>query len=432
MFDEIQFSGFNDKQSRYIKRIFGISPSRPDPLYYSDVKTGYFRLVAEDYFNNVYPSIYFDKSTDAFKLLLTRRPQKNFQVDFGGVIATRDISNIFLGLNLFDFNRVLTHMSLGFQTGNFFKSAQLRSRFDFPLFRQFFIEPSLTFNSWDYLENNNLLQDEATTVVNRINRKIGVDFGWPLGQRFKAVAGIEGFSNDDRYSNNAVFVSTDTLDQLKLKGFKSFFSFSTSTLNRKQYPNAGGAFSLTGSYFSARENYTPGSTSINDTSEKRRHEWFRFKLAAEQYFNRGFFKPGYFFEAVFSNQPVFSNYYGTIINTPGFTPFQDSPTLILENYRSFTYLAGGLRNVFAIKSKLDFRLEGYLFKPLDYLYQDENQDASRRSDFTKIFVTASAGLVFHSPIGPVSFSANYYDDEQNRFGVLLHAGFLLFDRHSFE
>jgi NTE family protein len=43
-----------------------------------------------------------------------------------------------------------------------------------------------------------------------------------------------------------------------------------------------------------------------------------------------------------------------------------------------------------------------------------------------------AALVLHSPIGPVSFSINYYDDDVNQLGVLLHVGFLLFNKHSVE
>src|SRR5690606_15168558 len=89
VFDEILFQGFNQKQSNYIKRVFGVKPSKPSVLFYNDIKRGYFRLIAEDYFNNVYPNILYDTSGRTFKLQLTRRPQKNFQVDFGGVIATR-------------------------------------------------------------------------------------------------------------------------------------------------------------------------------------------------------------------------------------------------------------------------------------------------------------------------------------------------------
>jgi NTE family protein len=135
---------------------------------------------------------------------------------------------------------------------------------------------------------------------------------------------------------------------------------------------------------------------------------------------------------VFSNQPAFQNYYGTIINTSAFLPLQDSRTLLLENFRSFNYLAGGLRNVFVLRNKLDFRLDAYIFKPLDYLVQSASQDVVTDSDLAKAYLAATAALVHHSPIGPVSLGLNYYDDNQNQFGVLLHVGFLLFDRHSLE
>jgi NTE family protein len=85
--------------------------------------------VAEPYFSNIYPSIQHNKSSGKFVLQLTRRPQKNFQVDFGGVLATRDVSNIALGLNYYYFNRVLTHAYAGFQTGSFYKAHALTFRF---------------------------------------------------------------------------------------------------------------------------------------------------------------------------------------------------------------------------------------------------------------------------------------------------------------
>lgn len=88
--------------------------------------------------------------------------------------------------------------------------------------------------------------------------------------------------------------------------------------------------------------------------------------------------------------------------------------------------------MFELRNKLDFRLEAYVFKPLDYLVQDDNQDVVKQSDLAKAYVAASASMVHHSPIGPISFSVNYYDDYQNQLGVLLHVGFLLYDRHSLE
>lgn len=431
-FDGLTFQGFTPKQQKYIRRVFSIRPNNPRPLYFSDIKKGYFKLVSEDYFSNVYPNIVFDSTVNKFNLNLSRRPQKNFQVDFGGVISTRNVSSIFLGLNYFNFNHTLKHTFLGFQAGSFYKSADARMRIDFPLFDKFYVEPYVSFNDRDYFENEDLLQDVNATILKRLDRKVGVNVGWPVSNRFKTVLSFEGMNNVDRYSNNNVFISTDTLDELRLKGFKAGVDFSSNTLDRKQYASFGKKFSITASYFNVAERYEPGTTSVQPAPVRNNHQWLRIKLHAEQYFNKSWYRPGYLLQAVFSNQPYFVNYQGTIVNAPGFQPLQDSPSLLLENFRSFNYLAGGVRNIFSLKNRMDLRLEGYVFKPIDYLRPGPNQETTISTDLTKLYFAGTAGVVLHSPIGPISLSVNYYNDRENELGVLLHVGYLLFNRHSIE
>src|SRR5690606_31506673 len=193
-FDELVFEGFNRNQSRYIRRIFKYSDKHRKSFYYTAAKRGYFRLVSEDYFSNVYPNILFDTARQTFQLRLTRRPQKNFQFGFGGVIATRNISSIYLGLNFYSFNRQLVHVHTGFQTGNFYRAADLKTRIDYPF--QFYLEPYVGFVNWDYLQSNDLLYDAGSpTVLRRINRKVGLNIGWPLGNQFKGVIKAEVFRN---------------------------------------------------------------------------------------------------------------------------------------------------------------------------------------------------------------------------------------------
>lgn len=430
-FDGLAFEGFNKNQRRYISRIFRYNEKNPASFYYSKAKRGYFRLVSENYFSNVYPNILFDSTRGTYRLKLTRRPQKNFQVDFGGVIATRNISNIYLGFNFFSFNHQLLHVYTGFQTGNFYKAADIRTRLDFPF--QFYLEPYIGFNSWDYLQGDDLLYEVSNpTVLRRVNRKAGVNIGWPFGRQFKGVLRAEGFNNRDSYVNEAIFVSSDTLDVLRTKGIKGEMLFTTNTLNRKQYANAGKAFNFAVQYFRVTEYYHPGNTSVQDMPRKDKHQWFRFKATAEQYFRAGWYRPGYYAQAVFSNQPFFRNYYGTVINAPAFNPIQDSPTLLLENFRAFNYVAGGFRNVFTLRNRLDLRLEAYVFRPIEYLQQGLNQEAVVKEDLRTLYFASTAGLVMHSPLGPISLSLNYYDDEQNQLGVLLHVGFLLYNKHSLD
>jgi NTE family protein len=430
-FSDIEFTGFNSKQRKYIRRMFHLNRNHPKPFYLARAKSGYFKMVSESYFNNVYPNILYDSAKKSFQLHLTRRPQKNFQIEFGGVIATRDVSNIFLGLNFYNFNSQLLHFYGGFHTGNFYKSAVIRSRIDFPV--QLYLEPEVEYDNWDYLESDDVLREiSAHTVLRRISRKYGATLGLPVGNLFKGAISVGGVNNIDRYANSNVYVSTDTLDELRLSGLKTELNFSANTLNRKQYATAGRAYNFSVQYFNLKERFTPGSTSIEQLPVTSYHQWFRIKASAEHYFNAGWYRPGYFLEAVFSNQPFFQNYYGTIINAPAFLPLQDSRSLLLQNFRAFNYLAGGFRNVFILRNHLDFRLEGYLFKPIEYLQEQKDQEVKKVSDIRAIYFTGSAGFVLHAPIGPISLSVNYYDDKENQLGVLLHVGFLLFNKHSLE
>lgn len=430
--DQVTVSGHNAHQQSYINRLF---KTKRMPLSFSDIKRGYYTLVSDDYFKSLYPSFTFDTLKNAFGFNLSKRPQNNFQVDFGGVIATRNVSNLYLGLNYYYFNRLLTHLSANFHTGSFYQSAQAKARLDFAGNARFYLEPEATFNNWNYIEGNDIIvKRNNSTVLKRIDRRIGLGIGVPVGRQFRFA--IEGgyLSNSDQYINQDVLVSSDTLDELTLTGFRYGANLSTNTLNRKQYASTGKFFHAGIDFFNIKEDLVPGTTSTFAAGIpiETSHQWIRGTLIMEQYFRTGIYSSGYYIHATLSNQPVFSNYMGTIINAPGFYPMQDSRTLILENFRSFNFVAGGWRNVFTLRNKLDFRLEGYLFKPFESIVQGPNQEPVLNQEIKDIFFAGTAGFVMHSTIGPISLSLNYYDDKQTQWGVLLHVGFLLFNNPSME
>ncbi len=426
----INFEGFTKGQQKYLNRFF---KSRKLPLYFPEIKRGYYKLVSEEYFNNVYPSIIFNPASNDYSFRLARRQPNNLQVDFGGVIATRNISNIYLGLNYYSFHQVLTHTQINFATGDFYKSAQIKIRFDFPYLGQFYLEPEVTINNWNFFQGNDIIAKKySPTVLNRTDRKYGLKIGVPSPRQFKAFLQGAYFDNNDEYIDRDVLVSSDTLDHLTLSGFRLGAEISYNTMNRKQYPSQGKAFHVSANYFSVLEEYEPGSTSVNKLSARTNRIWIQTKISVEQYFKKGRYSSGYLFEGVLSNQPTFTNYFGTIINAPAFNPLQDSRTLLLQNFRAFNYVAGGWRNVFAIRKNLDFRLEAYAFKPLQAIGQDNTQHAKIEEEIVQIYFAGMADLVFHSTVGPISLSANYYDDRNRQFAVLLHVGFLLFNKNSLE
>jgi NTE family protein len=280
--ENIRYEGFSKSQQKYFNRFF---KSGKRPLYYNEIKTGYYKLVSEPFFNNLYPSFNYDQSRRNFEFKLTKRPQNNFQVDFGGVIATRNISNIFLGLNYYSFNRVLTHFTANFFAGNFYKSVMLKARMDLPYLGQFYVEPEIVINSWSFLQGDDVIQQKFTpTVLDRVDRRYGLNIGFPFGNEFKVVVNGSLYSNNDSYIDRGVLVSTDTLDLLRVRGSRLGFSISANSLNRKQYPSEGKAFSLSGTWFSLEETLNPGNTSIQNFVSINRHSWIQGKLTLEQYF----------------------------------------------------------------------------------------------------------------------------------------------------
>jgi NTE family protein len=77
-------------------------------------------------------------------------------------------------------------------------------------------------------------------------------------------------------------------------------------------------------------------------------------------------------------------------------------------------------------------LEGYLFLPYKAYEKVGLQDIKYAKAFTKLNYATTAGLVYHTPIGPISFSYNLYNDPVKRSGVLLHLGYLIYNKRSIE
>ncbi|MCU0418501.1 MAG: patatin-like phospholipase family protein [Cyclobacteriaceae bacterium] len=428
--DKIRFQNFNTRQQRYINRFF---KQGKRPLYFSDIKEGYYRLVSEDYFNNVFPGFRYDTATSRFDFLLSRRPANNFQVDFGGVIATRSISHIYLGANYYYFNRALTHANVNFYAGNFYKALQLKARIDIPRLGSFYVEPEGSFNNWDFAEGRDVVfQNFQPTVLQRTDRRVGATVAWPVGKQYKAMLHGYYINNTDRFFSEERFSARDTLDVQRLRGFKGGVSMSSNTLNRKQYASTGRAYRFQADWFDLNETFQPGSVADGLPFSRELPGWGRLKLSAEQYFRKGVYSSGYLVEGMLSNQPLLANYQGSIINATAFNPLQDSRTLLLENFRAYSYVAGGWRNVVSVRKSLDFRLEAYVFKPFQSLARVDGQRVRLNEDITEVYFAGTAGFVLHTSVGPVSLSANYYDDDQTRWGVLLHVGFLLFNKTSLE
>ena len=205
------------------------------------------------------------------------------------------------------------------------------------------------------------------------------------------------------------------------------------SLNYPQYANKGKFFNFQINYFFTRENYTPGSTSGIANRYSESHHWYRVKVTLERFNKLGKkFRLGYLLEGVYSNQPVFGTSTSTYNTLPGFFPLQDSKTMILRNFRSRKYLAVGLKNIWIPKKDFEIRLEGFAFQSMETLVGgSDTRPIYETADFDTRFA-GTFGMVYHSLIGPIGISLNYYDDPRLRWGGFLHLGYLLFNNQALE
>ena len=437
IFNQVTVSGVNSQQKRYIERLF----KRDKPTFdLSDIKQGYYKLVADETFETIYPKISYNAASDSYNFEIVAQPKRSFKLDLGGNISSRPISNVFLGVQYNYLDRKAYTFGTDFYSGRFYESAQINGRIDYPSRLPFFLGAEMTYNHFNFYNISQIfIENPHPTFIEQADRKIEIKGGIPLNRNTRITLGTSFINNNDRYSPTNTFNTGDILDKTVFNGLRISAAFEQHTFNRKQYASRGRNFLVSANFFTGKENYSPGNISRNSLTagdiqvSRKFRQWVNLKISDENYFfHQGNYTLGYLAEGVISNQPLFSNYYSTLLVSPAFYPLQDSRSLFLEKFRASSYLAGGLKNVYRLRRNIDFRVEAFVFLPYQEITQIGFQEVKNSPTFNNLLYAGTAGLVYHTPVGPVSLSYNLYDDPIKRNGVLLHLGYLIYNKRSIE
>ncbi|MBC7743529.1 MAG: patatin-like phospholipase family protein [Flavobacterium sp.] len=436
LFNTFSVTGISEPKVKYIKHVFQEDKL---PISMESIEKSFYKLVADDSFETVYPRISYDSKTDKYGFELQVQPQKGFKVEFGGVVSTRPVNNAYLGLQYNYLHTKAYTFSANFYTGRFYESAQGLARMDIPAKVPFYFETEFTYNNWNYINTSQIFIDSKPVYIQQSDRKTVMKLGIATTSngKIEAQAGFIDFYN--RYSPKNSFTFGDSLDRDKFNGFMTAVNFEKNTLNRKQYPSDGVSWFIGLNYYNGYETYEQGNILRDepdfDTQNILRNSrsWLRFKISNENYFlKKKIYTLGYLIEGSISNKDIFSSYKSTQLSTPGFYPLQDSKSIYLETLRANTYAAFGLKNIFKIYKNFDLRLEGYSFLPFKEFNSGVSQTTKMGRVFTDHHFAYTYGVVYHSPAGPVNLSFNHYDDSQKRFGMMFHIGYLIYNKRSFE
>ncbi len=429
--EDVSIRGLNRKQQQFIKRMLSVGRKE---LTMEKLKPLYFRLSENEKIKNIFPTLVFNPQSGKYKLNLDIKRQKDLFLQVGGNISSRPISTGFISLQYNHLSKIATSIYGNGYFGRLNNSFSGRIRFDIPGKWPMYFEPSFTISRWDYFRSSNLFYSlQKPAYLTQRDRFGELILGHPAGPRAKVMYGGGVAELSNIYYQIQTFNDKDTADQTIFAYGYGTAEYEFNTQNRKLYASEGALINLKTKFISGLETLIPGNTTIQKPDSNIVHDWAMVKLKVDYYLKPfHFFKIGLYAEGVYSTQQLFANHTSSILSAPAFMPTPESRALFLPNFRAYQYAAGGMKMIFHPVKPIDLRFEGYLFQPYQSIEKNPDLTAYLSSPFLHQYIVGMASLVYHTPLGPISVSVNYYHKEPEPFTFLFHFGYTIFNRKSIE
>jgi NTE family protein len=425
-FSTIEIQGLERRQSKYITEILQI-PGLPSDL--NKIRPYYYRLAMDDRISKIFPKAVY-QNQGLYKLQLRMKTDNDLHAQFGGVFSSRPVNMGFIALRYKRLGLVGLTVDGNAYFGKFYSSAQVKTTIDVPYRLPFQLEADFTQNNFDFFNSaSTFFEDTRPSYLIQYERSWNAALAIPIGNLARLRTGYTLARIADDYYQTQQFLSVDTADRTNFNHHSAHLHFEGDNMNRKQFSNSGGRFLISGRIFNGVEENIPGSTSTSNEYFRKRHSFFRVRMMFDKFLNRsGWIRVGLHGEAVISDQPLFNNYTVSELQAASFTPFPESRTLFMPNFRANQFLAGGVKLIAPFTGRLDLRMEAYLFQPYRQILETPDRKAFLGQPFEKRYLTGSLALVYNTPLAPVAISANYYQDEKKPFSIIFTVGYLIFNR----
>jgi NTE family protein len=416
--DEVRLEGLPKGQTQYVRELLGRKESA---LPLNELQRTYFRVLADGSIKSMYPKMYYKPSVGKYVLDLHVQREKDLIVSFGGNFSSRSINTGYVGLRYNLFGRVNTVLEANSYFGRYYGSVQAKARSKIMLFNlPVAFEVSFTQNRWDYYKSLTTFFEDVKPSYVLLNEQFG-EASWilPAGRKAKFKLDAIYTHQYDNYYQTKNFLSIDTADLTEFNAKMVRFNYVRSTLNRIQYATSGSQIKVVGKGVAGTEYTIPGSTSINRDTLSNSHSWLQMRVYYENYIiSQPRFSFGIKAEVLWSGQKDFQNATATSIMSPTPSFFPEFRTFYLPVYRGTSFFTVGISPVLHLTKNVDLRADVYGYQPFQ-------ATAVPSSDIYRTYTLGSGTLVYHSPIGPVSLSANYYEQKENPWSILFNLGFII-------
>lgn len=427
---KLSVTGVNEKQAYFIKKT--LQKNKENTIGLDKFKKRYFRLNSDQQIGFLYPTATYQEEDSSYHAEVDVNTEKEFSAEFGGHYSSRPVNTGFLALRYQNLGNAGFSAYANSYFGKFYGSVHTHIRMDLPTQVPMFISPMFTMNRWDYFRSfATFFEDVKPSFL--VQNELYTNFRWGMAAGNKGVFFLEGkyAEQEDLYYQTQDFTNKDTADNTEFISYSIRANYTRNTLNRKQFASAGTFLEFDVRYVNGRESTFPGSTSAQTVPTLRKHQWLYFKVKYINYFmKKGLYRIGIDMEGVYSTQDYFSNYTASLLVAPTYNPIPDANTYFLSDYRAHQYASIGLMNVFTIRDKLDFRAEAYIMQPIFSINPNINDEAEPTPAFDKRFLIFSSSLIYHSFLGPIRATVNYFNGQDKPLAFQLSFGYVLFNERA--
>lgn len=431
VFDSIIINGLKPLQKKYVRKVI---TKRKDSISLEQLKTEYFKLIADGHIGQIYPQAIFNKEKNTFDIRLKIKKSKSFSARIGGNIASSAITGGFAEIEYRYLARRAYKLKGNSYFGRFYSSGQLMGRIDFASQFPYYIDGAITYNQWNYIISNQELFFEDRKPPFNIKQETGFrsNLGIPIKINGKLSVGVSAVNTINKYYQTKNYSSTDVLDKTEFNHLSYHLTYHANTFNKKQHPTKGIELLIQSKYYTGYEIHNPGTTSSETISTKFNHNYYSFFFKYKTlnfYINK--LTIGLLLEGEYSNKKLFNNYTSSIAYA---TPFQPTPltkTLFLEDFRANSYGAGGLQLIYNISDYFHFKIDGYYYLPYKKLIKVTGENGELNASYEKEFKSYnyffSTSLVYHTILGPANISLHYFPTQTKQFYFLVNFGYILFN-----
>lgn len=426
VFDKYEISGMGKKQTQYMKRILQLDKKLEEQKLFDfdQFRSEYFKMLSEGEIEGDFPDVAYNDTTKSFQLDLHLRTKPSLKLMFGGNISSTSMNQAYVGVEYRRLGRNMHTYNFDGYFSALYSSVFVGGRNDFFWKIPFAVDYGFYYNYYNFFKSDfgMLSKHNDLSFAKQGDLHLTAGLSMPT-DRFQAFSmrfniGRENF----RYFQSTGHSDDDVMDQSRFPFLGVKLELARNNLNYLMYPTRGLRQSISAIYVSGLEYYTPGTFAPTADRVEENRYWFGARFTREQYFRIAkWFSLGYLVDGVITTHPSFSNEYATNISSPAFQPTPHSRLVYLKDFRSESFIGGGIIPTFEFGPRFYLKNSVYAFLP-----EDANKStADVRKRLRYIF---NSSLVYQTHIGPISLTLSKYDaTTSHNWFLTFNFGFMLFN-----